>query len=170
MTSGSVTLGVPAGGPYRVRVIAVDPRTGGTFPLMNATGKVEGVTVTAGALSTAPVTLAQPTINITAPASVTPGQAVSITWTVTDPGASIDRPTLDGRVLYNTSSFSDLSGTQIYGTGTKVSATSYQFTASFTAPTTTGTLYYQIAVQTFDLSIPGTSRAGWLIQPKLSAQ
>ena len=165
MTSGSVTLGVPAGGPYRVRVIAVDPRTSGTFPLMNATGKVEGVTVTAGALSTAAVTLAQPTINITAPASVTPGQAVSITWTVTDPGASIDRPTLDGRVLYNTSSFSDLSGTQIIGTGTKVSPTSYQFTASFTAPTITGTLYYQTAAQTFDLSIPGTSRAGWLIQP-----
>lgn len=173
MTSGTLILGVPAGGPYRVRAIAVDPRPTytTTFPMMNASGKADNVTVTSGSVTDVAVTLAPMSVTITAPTSVTAGSQVQISWTYTDPGAGLDRTpaAVDGRVRYSTSPMSqDLSGTQLSATGTALSPTSYQFTVTFTAPLTSGTLYFQVTAQTFDLTIPGTSRAGWYIDPSLS--
>jgi len=172
MTSGSLILGVPAGGPYRVRAIAVDPRSANaTFPIMNASGKADNVTVSTGSLTDVSITLAPMSVTVTAPSTVTAGSQVQISWTYTDPGAALDRtPTaLDGRVFYSTTPMTqDLTGTQLYATGTALSPTSYQFTVTFTAPLTSGTLYFQVTAQTFDLSIPGTSRAGWYMDPSLS--
>jgi predicted RNA methylase/plastocyanin len=172
ITSGTLILGVPAGGPYRVRAMAVDPRsTSSTFPIMNASAKADNVTVTTGSLTDVSITLAPISVTITAPTSVAAGSQVQISWAYTDPGAGLDRTpaALDGRVFYSTTPMTqDLTGTQLYATGTALSPTSYQFTITFTAPLTAGTLYYNVAAQTFDLSIPGTSRAGWYIDPSLS--
>jgi predicted RNA methylase len=172
MTAGTLTLGVPAGGQYRVRVIAVDPRSSNTtFPMMNASGKAENVTVTSGSLTDVAITLAPMSVTITAPSSVTAGSQVQISWTYSDPGAALDRTpaALDGRVFYSTSPMTqDLTGTQLYATGTALSPTSYQFTVTFTAPVTAGTLYFNLAAETFDLAIPGTSRAGWYVDPSLA--
>jgi hypothetical protein len=172
MTSGALILGVPAGGPYRIRAIAVDPRsTNATFPIMNASGKADNVTVTTGSLTDVSITLALMSVTITAPTNVLAGSQVQISWTYTDPGAALDRTpaALDGRVFYSTTPLTqDLTGTQLYATGTALSPTSYQFTVTFTAPLTSTTLYFQVTAQTFDLAIPGTSRAGWYIDPSLS--
>ena len=166
MTSASLTLGVGAGGPYRVRAVALDPRTGGTFPAMSASGMATNVFVTAGVLTPVELFLAAPTVEITAPASVSAGTDVTISWTYTDPGAALDRLSLDGRVFYSTAPFADLAATQASASGTRLSETSYQFTATFTAPSTPGTVYYQVAAQVFDINMAGApSRAGWFIDP-----
>jgi hypothetical protein len=173
MTSGTLILGVPAGGSYRVRAIAVDPRSANlTFPIMNASGKADNVTVTTGSSTNVAITLAPISVHISAPSTVTAGSQVQISWTYTDPGAALDRSgsgALAGDVFYCTTPMTqDLTGTQLYATGTVLSPTSYQFTITFTAPTTPGTLYFNVAAQTFDLAIPGTSRAGWYVDPSLT--
>jgi uncharacterized protein YjdB len=170
MTAGTLTLGVPTGGPYRVRAIAVDPRsTNSTFPIMNASGKADNVTVSTGTATNVAITLAPMSVTITAPSTVTAGSQVQISWTYTDPGAGLARAgSPDGRLFYNTTPMTqDLTGTQLFTTGTVLSPTSYQFTTTFTAPTTPGTLYFNVAAQTLDLAIPGTSRAGWYVDPSL---
>jgi hypothetical protein len=132
---------------------------------MNASGMATNVDITSGSLTSVSIALTAPSVQITAPTTATAGGQVAISWTYTDPGAALDRPGLDGRVFWSTTPFGDLSGSQAYASPTKLSDTSYQFTATFTAPNAPGTIYFQVAAQTFDLSIPGTSRAGWYIDP-----
>jgi hypothetical protein len=124
------------------------------------------VFVTAGALTPVGISLAAPTAEIAAPSSVTAGGQVTISWTYTDPGAALDRASIDGRVYYSTAPFSDLAATQASASGTRLSDTSYQFTATFTAPSTPGTVYFQVAAQIFNIDMAGApSRAGWYIDP-----
>jgi uncharacterized repeat protein (TIGR02543 family) len=170
--TGSVKLGVPAGSSYRVRAIAIDPGNASNAAslVMNASGMKTGLTVTTGNLASAAITLAAPSVTFnTAPTTVTPGGQVTLDWTYTDPGASLDRSTPVGRVHWQASAFtSDLISQQLaLATATKVDATHYRFNATFTAPATTGTLYYQVGGQTFDLLLPGLTRAGWFVDPSL---
>jgi hypothetical protein len=171
MTNGSLVIGVPAGGPYRVRVISVDPRSNdSTFQVMNATGKAESVMVGSGSITDASVTLAQPSIALSATPTVSAGARITVSWTLQDPGASADRPSDDARVFYSLTppTMYDISGSQTQATCTPSSGTTRQCSATITAPLTPGTIYLQVAHETFDLSLPGTSRAGWLIQPSVS--
>ena len=171
MTSATLTLSVPPGSGYRVRAVAVNPSGGsGTFPIMLASGKAEGVSVISDVLTEVSVGVERMSVAISAPDSVTGGETIEITWTYADPGAALDRTPsgLDGRVRHSSSSASDLTGTQVHAQGIRLSDTEFQFTASFTAPTTAGELPFQVSAQTFDLRIAGTSRAGWFVDPSLA--
>ena len=44
--TATMNIGVPAGGPYRIRVIAF--RAGGTFPAISRSGKATGASVASG--------------------------------------------------------------------------------------------------------------------------
>src|SRR5581483_1710918 len=70
--------------------------------------------------------------SINAPASVTAGQTVTITWTTNGPD-----PIKETRVWWGTSSGNESSATKSLA-ATKAGAT--QWTATFTAPSTAGTL------------------------------
>jgi hypothetical protein len=173
IATGAVKLGVPASAsPYRVRVIAVDPGNAANAStlVMNASGMKTGLTVTAGNLTSAAITLAAPSITFnTAPATVATGGQVTLDWTYTDSGAALDRSTPIGRIRWQTSAFtSDLTSQQLaLATASKVDATHYRFNAQFTAPAAAGTIYYQVCGQTFDLLLPGLTRAGWFVDPSL---
>src|SRR5512133_716535 len=167
MTSASLILGVPAGGPYRVRALAADPASTQGVIIGSASGRATGVTVAAGALTDVDVTLAAPSVEITAPASVEAGNAITISWTYTDPGSALDVPALETSLYYSTSPFLDRAGSasDLPVTGEKLSETSYRWTAHLTAPGTPGTLYYQVTARTMTLALAGQYRSGWYLSP-----
>ena len=171
MTSGTRTLSVPVGSGYRIRAVSLEPYGSTTsFPVVLASGKVENISVEEGSLTEISLSLEEPTVEISAPDSVNGGETIEISWTYTDPGAVLDRSPhgLDGRVWHGSTSDMDLTGTQVSAQGTRHSETEFEFTASFTAPTTAGTLPFQVSAQIFQISIPGQSRSAWLVDPSLA--
>ncbi len=151
-TTPVLRIGVAAGGPYRVRVLAADPRV--PFrQLMTASGKSDGVTIVPGRRTALAIALAQPTVTITAPSSVKPGASVAVTWTFNDPADALDiMPTSrgpEGELEYGTSPFHDFDRPAFAGGwGTKIAAGQYQYKATFVAPFMPGTIYYQVSAET----------------------
>jgi hypothetical protein len=165
MTSGSTIIRIPAG-TYRVRAISHDARGSRLVPpsaidpplmyttassfLIAAAGKADNVVVSTGSLTDVTITLAPATVDIVAPTFLTVGQPGQITWTYHDPGAVLDG-SLTGQLRYAMASFTDAdiangqNVTRVTTIGTKINATTYTYTASFTAPSVPGTLNFQVA-------------------------
>ena len=144
---------ITSNGAYRVRTsTSADPA--------RATAALSGIALLLGATpGTVPVTLAPPstvvsvpmkpyTATITAPASVAVNATVTVTWTFDESAMPFsffpDRaPT--GTLFYSSSNGLDLSGTAATATVTRDATTGIStFSASFTAPATPGTIYYQV--------------------------
>lgn len=175
-TTGRINISLPAGGPYRIRALAMDAAATGesgwsTF-LIGASGKSEGVTVTSGSRTATTVNLSRPTITIDAPTQVQGGAAITVSWTYNDPSDVLEtddglsnRP--QGTLEYSTQPFIDRGGrNSVIASATKVSSGVYQFTATWNAPVTGGTIYYQTV--TFALFVPfaqGDKLGGVLVTP-----
>lgn len=175
--TGRVRVSLAAGGPYRVRALAIDATASGPSNYSNfvvgATGKSEGVVVNDGARTTVSVALARPTIQVSAPAMINAGAPVTITWTYADPGDVLEsndqianKPY--GFLNYSRQSFIDgATSSSVVASATKVSAGVYQFSASFSAPASAGPLYFQ--TEAFALYAPlaeGTDKlGGYLFNP-----
>ena len=88
--SSSLALGVPSGGPYRVRVIAFT--AGGVFPAILGSGKTTGVVVASGSTVNASVSLASPSfaVDTSTPPSANDGASVTVKINITDPGDFLD--------------------------------------------------------------------------------
>jgi hypothetical protein len=94
---------------------------------------------------------------------------VSITWTWTDLGDALDTQApigLAGEVSYQFAPFTnDVAARWAFGTGSKVGPNRYRFTASFTAPLTPGTIYFQVTGTTFSNIFATTPYIGEYITP-----
>src|SRR5712692_6717816 len=69
MTSATLVLSVPVGGPYRIRAIDVQPGTDATTNLVTQSGKVENVSVPSGLPANVTISLTRITATISARAS-----------------------------------------------------------------------------------------------------
>lgn len=145
---------VTSTGTYRVRTsTSADPA--------RATTALSGIALLLGATPSAvPVTLGPPSTvvsipmkpyaaTITAPTTVAVNSTVTVTWTFDETAMPFsffpDRaPT--GTLFYSSSNGLDLSGTPVNATVTRDATPGIStFTATFSAPSTAGTIYYQVS-------------------------
>jgi uncharacterized protein (TIGR03437 family) len=161
--SSSMSVAVPPGGPYRIRVIALATQ----FVLRS--GKTTVSTSSSGTTS-ASVTLADVsgTVDPSTPAAGGAGTRVAVKLNLTDPGDFLDGPLYaSGRLFSWTSPPSINLYLSAQTTGTLVSQGSgvYQFTCSVNLPTSGGKLYYQFAEVALPFTISG--RVSFLAWPNL---
>lgn len=165
--SGTVknTLSVPAGGPYRIRIIAY--KNGGTFPAILAGGKENNVTVAEGEQKPVSIALSSPKITLDESNSseVSAGSNFIIKLNITDPADFLNS---SGRLWWNTTyPAGNLYGAQPAGNITKISDGEYQFSISLTAPATPGKFYYQFGESNNSFDSPQGDEAPFLVLPNL---
>jgi uncharacterized protein (TIGR03437 family) len=174
---GSFTLsvGVPAGGPYRIRVVAINQST--ISYLSNyvlASGKATGISVGSAGPNNASVILADVSgaVDPSTPTSGAAGSSVTIKLNLTDPGDFLDGLS-SGRLWYVPDEPFNVnrppSGATISGTLASTMAGSYQFTAAANLPTSGGTLYYQFGETTAAFTPPGSGSPSFLVWPDVAA-
>lgn len=177
-TGGRLAVTLPAGGPYRVRALAIDASATGTSStgtlLVGATGKSTGVMVSAGSRAAVTVNLVRPTVQISAPAQASYYSDVTVTWTYTDAGDVLESDDHAGNkpvgyLNYSSSPFIDgsTSAAIAVASATKVSSGVYQFTATFTAPYSAGPVYFQTQAVAFSVPFATGSNmlGGFLLSP-----
>ncbi len=134
-----LSVSVPAGGPYRVRVVVPESQGGDPHSTVAATGQATGITVASGAASEVDISLARPSYSVSAPMTADGGSTVTVLWTVTDLGSTVENVGFrwQGVVEY---SGPPGAGSSSAVSGVQTSPTTYTFTASFQAPLTPGTI------------------------------
>src|SRR5215469_6411511 len=144
-SSANLTVGVPAGGPYRMRAVAYDGTVGGS-PLLRS-GQAISIQVSTGGLLS--VTIGLGDISITrdpsTPALGATGSRVTFSFDITDPGDAIEG--LSGLFYSSPTLFvSPNPGPAVVNPVTKVISGSY--VAAFTEylPLTGTALYYFMQV------------------------
>jgi hypothetical protein len=141
----SLSVGVPAGGPYRVRAIAVT----GTAAILRS-GQAGSISVPAGGSTAASITLQDVTATVGAatPASAAAGSTIPIQVVITDPGDSLQQPSTPGLHASFTPFTSNSSGTSSGSNSTtSLGGHQYQISIMVTLPATGGTWYYQVSTQ-----------------------
>lgn len=167
--TATMSVGVPVGGPYRVRVIAFIAN--GTFPAVLRSGKITGVSVAAGAGTGVSVTLEDVTgaLDPATPTSGNAGAPLNIRVDITDPGDFLDGVTA-GRLWSSTTPFThNLYGSQTEGSITAIGAGEYQFSITTNLPTAAGTLYYQVGEASYAFDSPDGQEAPFLVWPNLES-
>jgi cysteine-rich repeat protein len=134
-------LGVPPGGPYRVRVVG----TNGIQKTVVRGGRAGGITVSAGAFAPVAVVLSEPVVRLDAstPASAPPSSSQTVALSIDDPADFIEYGRLDfGRMPFENGYAPDTETATI----TRTSAGHYSFRATFTTPAfRPSTVYFQMA-------------------------
>ena len=166
----SLVVGVPAGGPYRVRLIAI--RSGGSTPAILRSGKASGINVLANTTADTAVTLTDYTVALdpATPLSAAAGTTVTVIANVTDPGETASgagSPALYG----STSAFSqNLSGSTVSGLLEQTVNGAWRLTSSVTMPAAGGVVYYyQVAYQAPDFNDAAGAERPHFCWPNLEA-
>jgi hypothetical protein len=152
-TTGAYQLTLPAGGPYRIRALATDPRPMGGHGLTHSTGQTRGIMVAPGASVEVPVALQPYSVVIVAPDTVQRGERVTVRWRYTDPGdvlldgLPLRRP--GGAVLWAARAFEDTEVVSRANSTEVFTGTELVITASFIAPQAGDRLYFQVEGYTF---------------------
>ena len=162
MGSTTLSLGVPSGGPYRIRVIAFT--SGGTFPAVLRSGKAAGISVASGATANASITLADVSgaIDPSTPTSANAGTQVTIKINITDPGDFLAGVS-SGRLWSSTNPLTqNTTGAQTSGTLSSLGNSLYEFATAINLPTSGGTFYYQFGEASFAFDNPNGTEAPFL--------
>src|ERR1035437_3061870 len=133
--SSTFSMGVPSGGPYRIRVIAFT--SGSTFPAVLRSGKTTGVSVSTSGSTSASVTLGDVTgaVDPSTPTSASAGAQVTIKINITDPGDFLAGVS-SGRLWSSTSPLTqNTTGAQTSGTLSSLGNGVYQFAGAVNLPT-----------------------------------
>ena len=143
-----VTLTPPAG-TYRVRAFTTADAT--RLPAAPAgyallLGAATSVAVNGGRPSTVLVIDLKPYVaTISAPTTTTVNSTVSVTWSFDDFAGQFSDVLPTGTLYVSSTAGADLSGTAVPATVTRDANGVVQFSASFAAPGSAGTLYFQVA-------------------------
>jgi uncharacterized protein YjdB len=157
----TVLLSLPPGGPYEVRVIAIDMRgrTNAASLLAGPTGMFTTSHIEEGELRRVNLQLSHPTFTLTVPDTVSPGQIFDVRWRMHDRGRSFQdagalfqsRPVAFLRV--GTQPFADVGGggsaTSVVAEYQIVGPDLVEFSARVTAPLTANAIYLQTWTFTF---------------------
>ncbi len=143
-----VTLTPPAG-TYRVRAFTTADAT--RLPAAPAgyallLGAATGVAANGGRPSTVLLIDLKPYVaTISAPATTTVNSTVTVTWSFDDFAGQFSDALPTGTLYVSSTAGADLSGTAVPATVTRDTNGVVQFSASFSAPSSTGTVYFQVA-------------------------
>jgi uncharacterized protein (TIGR03437 family) len=165
--SSSLALGVPAGGPYRVRVIAFT--AGGVYPAILGSGKATGVAVGSGATVNASVSLGNVSFAVdpTTPTSADEGASVTVKINITDPGDYLDGVSFGQLWGGAKSPTQNLAGSPTPGALKALGNGTYQFSTAISLPTAGMLFYYQFAASSYAFSNPDGTEAPLLLWPSL---
>ena len=144
-SSTQMTFHIPAGGPYRVRIIAHDAAAA-----VLSSGMASGITVSAGGSAAASVSLAPVTVALDprTPATATPGSSITLRFNVTDSGNSIKAGY--GYCWIDYSGDPANLSESVFGTVSTAGGGSSQCAVSLTVPSSGSVLYYQLGAIGYD--------------------
>ena len=164
--SGSVkdALSIPAGNPYRIRIIAI--KNGEVFPAILGGGTESNITVVKGEQKNVSIALSAPkvTLDASTPSQVNASSKFTIKMNISDPADFLGS---DGRIWWDTTynGVNNLYGAQSLGSITKISDGKYQFSIELTAPATPCEFYYQFGGSNFSFESPQGDEAPFLVLP-----
>ena len=169
--STTLSLGVPAGGPYRIRALAFNSNPGSTSrPAILRSGQVNGVIAGTGVAS-ASITLGDISMLLdgSTPSSGTTGSVVTIAVNVLDSGAVLESAT-SARIWTDQTAFAqNFGGTAVTGTWASAGAGQWRASVPVTLPGTAGTLYYQLGEAAQDFASVDVQETPYLVWPNVSA-
>ncbi len=144
-SSAQMTFYIPAGGPYRVRIIAHDAEAA-----VLSSGMASAITVSAGGSAAASVSLAPVAVALdpSTPATATPGSSITLRFNVTDTGNFIKAGYGYCWIDYSGDP-ANLSGS-VFGTVSTAGGGSSQCAVSLTVPSSGSALYYQLGAIGYD--------------------
>lgn len=148
----NLTVDVPPGGPYRVRMIAF--RSGLTAPVILRSGRAGGLTVAAGAAITAALMLTDYTVVLdpATPASGITGEIVTVAASITDPGETASGATASRLYGASTAFTQNLFPAPVTSLLEQIPGGAVKLTASATLPAAGSIFYYQMAYDAVDFS------------------
>jgi hypothetical protein len=167
--SSSLALGVPSGGPYRIRAIAYT--AGGVFPAILRSGKTTGIAVGSAGTLNASVNLADVSFSVdpTTPSSANAGANVTVNVDIVDPGDFLDGVS-SGELWSGTSApTQNLKGAPTSGTLKSLGSGAYEFSTAVNLPTTGSNFYSQFVASSFGFDNPNGTEAPLLVWPNLPA-
>ena len=139
----SMSIGLPEGGPYRLRGIAFT--AGPSLPVVLRSGKVMQVSVAAG--SSTSLALANVTLSVSpaTPVAAPPGATITLAVNVVDPGDFLE--TAYGHIWCSQIPFGPNLAAPDCASGyaQATAAETYTFAPAVTLPSSPGTLYYQVS-------------------------
>ena len=144
--STSLTMGVPAGTNYRVRVIASSNQSNTIFQTVVAGASTNHVSVQQNQLTTVSLTLKAPEILMASntPEAITAGSTVTLTCHIVDPGLFLDGiPDIYLLVKEGIEPVNNGDGKSISANLVAQHGDTLTYSASYTAPSTPTTVYYQ---------------------------
>jgi len=144
-SSTQMTFHIPAGGPYRVRIIAHDAAAA-----VLSSGMASGITVSAGGSAAASVSLAPVTVALdpSTPATATPGSSITLRFNVTDSGNFIKAGY--GYCWIDYSGDPANLSESVFGTVSTAGGGSSQCAVSLTLPSSGSVFYYQLGAIGYD--------------------
>jgi len=147
--SARITLGLPEGGPYRVRAYAIDARTNPTsayFLNVIGLGRQRDIEVTSGSQTELTVSANAVAITgLTAPDTVGAFEAATVTWEIEDSTGLVGE--FYGDVGYGVQSWgSDRNWSNATGSSRELTATGYRYRATIPEQVSAGLLYWQASV------------------------
>lgn len=167
-TSVQVDLGVPAGGPYRVRAVALSTDI---VPTVLKGGLVAGLSAATGSVVLADLTLAETTATLdpSTPSSASAGSTVTVRVNITDPGAVLDGIRYSQFWTGTQPFLSNLRGIPATGNLTSLGGGIYQAAIRLTMPATGSGLYYQFGQSVAAFSAADGSLTSYMLWPNLQA-
>jgi hypothetical protein len=144
--SALVPLGVPVGGPYRMRVLAHD-----SSQQLLRTGSATGVTTSSGGSAAVEVALADvsATVASSTPAVATYGSALAVAMEFVDTGLAFR--TGDAQCWMDYGTVAAALTSRRYGSITSTGGSQFKCSVSMTATATGTVLYYRMSAYAFDL-------------------
>lgn len=144
-SSKTLSIGVPAGGPYRVRAFA--SAAGWDVPLLRS-GQVNGIRVADGATASAGISVGDLLITLdpSTPASASAGSPVTLTCNIIDPGDIIEGQ--DPFLYWAGIPFALIGGGQsgTWGSLSKLTSGSYTASIRTNLPTAGQAYYYAVKI------------------------
>lgn len=166
--SVQMDLGVPGGGPYRVRAVALSTDI---VPAVLRGGLVAGLSVAAGSVLLSDLTLAETTaaLDPSTPASASAGSTVTVRVNITDPGAVLDGVRYSQFWTGAQPFLSNLRGIPATGNLISLGGGMYQAVIRLTMPAMESGLYYQFGQSVAAFSAPDGSLTSYMLWPNLQA-
>ena len=150
----ALNLGVPPGGPYRAKAIAVTA-TGAIL----RTGQLGSISVPSSGNAQANITLQDVTATFESatPSSAGAGSTVPIRVLITDPGDALAQPSSAGlNASFTPFTANDSGGSSGNNTTTPLGAQQYRISINATLPPNGGTWFYQVSTQAMQFVVAGT--------------
>ena len=150
LVNATMTIGLPAGGPYRIRVVAF--QSGPSMPAVMASAQTAVASVPSSGSVAASATLSRiaPALDPATPLVADQGSSPSIKVNVLDPGDFLE--TSAGFLFYSATTFAQNRIAPLYSQAAKTASGGGKYAFAGPIQMLASVMYYQLAVQPLDFA------------------